>query len=99
MSSRQRLIVALALGLCVACKSRSNTTEQNQPTSLGPAPKAVQEGSGTDPNKPNPVGAEPGTPMGSASAGPGAGTAPPIDAGVDAKPKGKEHEAKEPEKK
>lgn len=87
MSSRRAVTVALALTLLAACKGKSNTTEQNQPTSIGPPPTAAPEGSGTDPNKPNPVGAEPGTPMGSASAGPGAGTAPPLDGGIDASPK------------
>lgn len=89
MSSRLRVIVALALTLCVACKTKSNTTEQNQPTSVGAPPSAVPEGSGTDPNKPSPTGAELGTPMGSASPGPGAGPVPPLDAGVDAQPEKK----------
>lgn len=89
MSPRQRVTVALALTLCVACDSKSNTTEQKQPTSVGAPPVAVPEGSGTDPNKPSPTAAEVGTPMGSASPGPGAGPVPPLDAGVDAQPEKK----------
>jgi hypothetical protein len=83
------MTVALALTLCVACTSKSNTTEQQQPTSVGAPPVAMPQGSDTDPNRPSPTGTEVGKPMGSASPGPGAGPVPPLDAGVDAQPEKK----------
>ena len=81
MSVTRTWIVAAALTLTGGCNKKSNTTEQNQPTGSGTAaPGAV--GSQTNPNMPNPSGAAPGTPMGSATMQPGAADNPMLDGGV-----------------
>lgn len=88
MLVRKFCFVALTLTLVptLACKKKSNTTEQNQSNTMGSPPPAVPSsaGSDTNPNAPNPSGAEPGTPMSPPAMGSGA----PVvgDAGVDAGP-------------
>ena len=89
MSLKQSLIVACALTLIGAagCKKKSNTTEQQQSNTSGSAGAAgsgaPMAGSDTNPHAPNPAGATPGEPMGSAAMGVGAGNNPMLDGGID----------------
>ena len=83
MSLKTSLVVAMALAVTpgIGCKTRSNTTEQNQSNSLSGSPPPSAAGSDTNPNLPNPTNAATGEPMGPPRTGV-AGPGVTIDAGV-----------------